>query len=195
MSICCLRVGDVSPRCHPWAKVQLQWVLVNNLLLWFKRRVIAPHPQHRAGDCCGGGERLSLGANVSPLCLHHGAGGLCCAEGREEGSFQTFHHQTPLLMALGQKQSLQRDPTWYQSFAVSSPLPPDRVPLLSHSPGTSPASAAPSVARAWSPPPWQTKMGRSTAKVCATSPALWGGAGGSLGSAPLQLPWMLGVEV
>lgn len=68
-------------------------------------------------------------------------------------------------MALGQKQSLQRDPTWYQSFAVSSPLPPDRVPLLSHSPGTSPASAAPSVARAWSPPPWQTKMGRSTAKV------------------------------
>lgn len=71
-------------------------------------------------------------------------------------------------------ESLQRDPTWYQSFAASSPLPSDWVPLLSHSPGTSPASAAPSVAKAWSPPPWQTKTGRSTAKVCAMSPALWG---------------------
>uniref|UniRef100_A0A803WC69 Cysteine and glycine-rich protein 1 n=1 Tax=Ficedula albicollis TaxID=59894 RepID=A0A803WC69_FICAL len=38
-------------------------------------------------------------------------------------------------------------------------------------PGTSPASAVPSVAKAWSPPPWQTKMGRSTAKVSPTFPA------------------------
>lgn len=76
--------------------------------------------------------------------------------------------QSSLPAPLDQKQG--REPGWYQSLAVLS-LGPDQALLLSRSPGTSPASAVPSVAKAWSPPPWQTKMGRSTAKVSPAFPA------------------------
>lgn len=76
--------------------------------------------------------------------------------------------QSSMPAPLEQKQS--RDPGWYQGLAALS-LGSDWALLLSCSPGTNPASAVPSVAKAWSPPPWQTKMGRSTAKVSPTFPA------------------------
>lgn len=98
-----------------------------------------------------------------PLCIFPVGLGGQCFPGK---SF--YPVQSSLPATLDQKQS--REPGWYQSLAALS-LGCDRALLLSRSPGTSPASAVPSVAKAWSPPPWQTKMGRSTAKVSPTFPA------------------------